>query len=92
MKSIYDLLIEWHESNPNFKFLRYKKSYSLNDIIFEVEAISKSLLFVSSQHIGIYVKSKLDFIFIQFLFLDKILNFSPYNICEVTSENLEDFL
>ena len=62
MKSIYDLLIEWHESNPNFKFLRYKKSYSLNDIIFEVEAISKSLLFVSSQHIGIYVKSKLDFI------------------------------
>jgi hypothetical protein len=34
----------------------------------------------------------LDFIFIQLLFLDKILNFSPYNICEVTSENLEDFL
>jgi len=62
MKSIYDLLIEWHEVNPHFKFLRYKKSYSLDDIIFEVEAISKSLLFVSSQHIGIYVKSKLDFI------------------------------
>ena len=62
MKSIYDLLIEWYDSNPDFKFLRYKKSYSLNDIVFEVEAISKSLLFISSQHIGVHVKSELDFI------------------------------
>ena len=31
-------------------------------------------------------------IFIQFLFFVKILNFSPYIICEVTSDLLEGFL
>ena len=62
MKSIYDLLIEWNDSNPEFIFLKYKKSYSISDVIFEVESISQSLSFIPDQQIGIYLSSKLDFI------------------------------
>jgi len=62
MKSIYDLLIQWNDSNPDFIFLKHEKSHSISDVLFEVEAISKSLSFISSQHIGIRLSSKLDFI------------------------------
>ena len=37
MKSIYDLLLEWHQIDPNFIFLRDKKSYTLNEVVHEVE-------------------------------------------------------
>ena len=43
MKSIYDILVDWHDTDPEFIFLKYKKSYTLNDIIYEVESLSKSL-------------------------------------------------
>ena len=66
MKSIYDLLIKWNDSNPDFIFLKYEKSHSISDVLFEVEAISKSLSFIPSQHIGIRLSSKLDFILLLF--------------------------
>ena len=47
MKSVYKLLIEWGDSDPDFKFIHYKKSYSISDVINEVEAISKSLKGIS---------------------------------------------
>ena len=62
MKSIYDLLFDWYKSNPDFEFINYQKSYSLQDIVYEVEAVSKSLKYIPSDHIGILIKSKLDFI------------------------------
>ena len=62
MKSIYDLLIQWNNSNSDFIFLKDRKSYSISDVIFEVETISKSLSFMSNEHIGIHLGSKLDFI------------------------------
>ena len=62
MKSIYDLLVKWHNNDPNFNFLEYKRSYTLNDVLYEVESLSKSLSFISSHHIGIHISSKLDFI------------------------------
>ena len=62
MKSIYDILVDWHNTDPEFIFLEYKKSYTLNDIIHEVESLSKSLSYIPSNHIGIHISSKLDFI------------------------------
>ena len=62
MKSIYDILVDWHHKDPDFNFLEYKRSYTLNDVIYEVESLSKSLSYISSSHIGIHISSKLDFI------------------------------
>ena len=62
MKSIYDILVDWHDTDPEFIFLKYKKSYTLNDIIYEVESLSKSLSYIPSDHVGIHISSKLDFI------------------------------
>ena len=64
MKSIYDLLLEWHQIDPNFIFLRDKKSYTLNEVVHEVESISKSLSYIPSEIIAIYLSSKLDFILV----------------------------
>ena len=60
MKSIYDILVDWHDTDPEFIFLEYKNSYTLNDIIHEVESLSKSLSYIPSNHIGIHISSKLD--------------------------------
>ena len=62
MKSVYDILVDWHDRDPEFIFLEYKRSYTLNDVIYEVESLSKSLSYISSSHIGIHISSKLDFI------------------------------
>ena len=74
MKSVYKLLIEWGDSDPDFKFIHYKKSYSISNLINEVEAISKSLKYIPDAKIGILVKSKLDFIllYLACVNLDKI--------------------
>ena len=64
MKSIYDLLLDWHQIDPNFIFLRENKSYTLNEVVHEVESISKSLSYISSENIAIYLSSKLDFILV----------------------------
>jgi len=64
MKSIYDLLFDWCEVDPDFEFIKYDKSYSIQDIIYEVEAISKSLKYIPSRHVGILIKSKFDFIIV----------------------------
>ena len=64
MKSIYDLLLEWHQIDPNFIFLRDKKSYTLNEVVHEVESISKSLSYIPSEIVAIYLSSKLDFILV----------------------------
>ena len=64
MKSIYDLLFDWYKSNPDFEFINYDKSYSIQDIVYEVEAISKSLKYIPSDYVGILIKSKLDFIIV----------------------------
>lgn len=64
MKSIYDLLLDWHQTDPNFIFLRENRSYTLNEVVHEVESISKSLSYLSSENIAIYLSSKLDFILV----------------------------
>lgn len=64
MKSIYDLLLDWHQIDSNFIFLRENRSYTLNEVVHEVESISKSLSYISSENIAIYLSSKLDFIFV----------------------------
>ena len=55
MKSIYDLLLDWHQTDPNFIFLRENRSYTLNEVVHEVESISKSLSYLSSENIAIYL-------------------------------------
>ena len=55
-------MVDWNDTDPEFIFLEYKKSYTLNDIIHEVESLSKSLSYIPSNHIGIHISSKLDFI------------------------------
>ena len=64
MKSIYDLLLDWHQIDPNFIFLRENRPYTLNEVVHEVESISKSLSYLSSENIAIYLSSKLDFILV----------------------------
>ena len=64
MKSIYDLLLDWHQIDPNFIFLRENRSYTLNEVVHEVESISKSLSYLSSVNIALYLSSKLDFILV----------------------------
>ena len=64
MKSIYDLLLDWHQTDPNFIFLKENRSYTLNEVVHEVESISKSLSYLSSENIAIYLSSKLDFILV----------------------------
>ena len=64
MKSIYDLLLDWHQTDPNFIFLRENRSYTLNEVVHEVESISKSLSYLSSVNIALYLSSKLDFILV----------------------------
>ena len=59
MKSIYDLLLDWHQIDPNFIFLRENRPYTLNEVVHEVESISKSLSYLSSENIAIYLSSKL---------------------------------
>ena len=51
MKSIYDLLLDWYQTDPNFIFLTENRSYTLNEVVHEVESISKSLSYLSLIHI-----------------------------------------
>ena len=55
MKSIYNHLVQWQANDPDFIFLSYNKSYTISDVLYEVDAISKSLEYISSDFIGIYL-------------------------------------
>ena len=43
MKSIYNHLVDWGASDPDFIFLNYHKSYTINDVLYQVETLSKPL-------------------------------------------------
>lgn len=64
MKSIYNILLEWGEKNPQFEFIDYKKKYTINNILCEIESISKSLKYIPDSNIGIYLKSPSDIMLI----------------------------
>ena len=63
MKSIYEHLIEWNDIDPDFEFINYKKSYTINQTLNEVHMLSKSLKSFDD-YIGILVDSQLDIIFL----------------------------
>ena len=64
MKSIYNHLADWGESNPDFIFLNYDKSYTISDVIYQVDAISKSLEYIPDNYIGIHINSSINTIFL----------------------------
>ena len=44
MKSVYKLLIEWGDSDPDFKFIHYKKSYSISEYTQEISNVNQGLI------------------------------------------------
>ena len=64
MKSIYNHLVKWGEDNPDFILLDYNKGYSISDVLYEIDAISKSLEHIADYFIGIYLSSPIDIIFL----------------------------
>ena len=64
MKSIYNHLVDWGEVDPDFIFLNYDKSYTISDVIYQVDTISKSLEYIPDSYIGIHVNSSMDIIFL----------------------------
>ena len=66
MKSIYNHLVKWGEDNPDSILLDYNKGYSVSDVLYEVDAISKSLEYIPDYFIGIYLSSPADIIFLYF--------------------------
>ena len=90
MRSIYNQLVHWKEENPDFIFLDYKKSYSISDVLHEVDAISKSLEYISDSFIGIYLTSSSDIIF---LYLSCIKNKkTPILFHDSWSEDQVDYI
>ena len=90
MKSIYKQLLHWGEENPDFIFLDYKKSYSISDVLHEVNSISKSLEYISDSFIGIYLTSPTDIIF---LYLSCIKNQkTPILFHDSWSEDQVDYI
>ena len=57
MKSIYNHLVDWGEVDPDFIFLNYDKSYTISDVIYQVDTISKSLEYIPDSYIGIHINS-----------------------------------
>ena len=64
MKSIYEHLLEWHDVDPDFKFINYKRTFTLSDTVHEVNSISKLIREIPSRYIGICIESSLDTIFL----------------------------
>ena len=64
MKSIYNHLVDWEASSPDFIFLNHDQSYTVSDVLYQVDAISKSLGYIPGNYIGIHVDSSIDIIFL----------------------------
>ncbi len=64
MKSIYNHLVDWNNSDPDFIFLNHNKSYTISDVLYEVDSISKSLEYIADNFVGIHINSSIDTIFL----------------------------
>ena len=63
-KSIYNQLLEWKNSNPDFVFIKHNRAYSLSDVIHEVDSLAKGIRYIPDKFIGIYADSSIDIIFL----------------------------
>lgn len=64
MKSIYNYLVDWEKSDPNFIFLNYNKKYTVSDTLYQIDSIAKSLEYIPDNFIAIHVDSSIDTIFL----------------------------
>ena len=64
MKSIYNHLVDWNNSNSDFIFLNHNKNYTISEVLYEVDSIAKSLDYIEDNFIGIHINSSIDTIFL----------------------------
>ena len=90
MKSIYNHLVDWGISDPDFIFLNYNKSYTINDVLYQVETLSKPLKYIPDDYIGIHINSSIDTIFLYLACIKN--NKTPILIPTTISKSQLDYL
>ena len=62
MQSIYNILKNWCVIDPDFELVNYKKKYIINDILNQIESVSRALKYIPDDFVAIYLQSPVDII------------------------------